>query len=399
MPNSLKIRVILLLISSWVLGLGGISFYTPAMSQVGESLNVSETYVKLTISYFILGKAISMLVMLPFADRFQRKSVLIIGLIAFTLGSIICLISSNIYLFFWGRLLEGIGVSLCILMGRSYINDQFIDNDAIKIFSFIFIGNALAIVVFPTIAGYIVSSIGWRYIFFILGVYGCIISGLIYLWLPAGTFTGNKDLNLKDFTHQACIILKHSSFIGFLLVLSLIDAGEKVITTLAPFIFKQQFHFSAIQYGFIQSFLWAAHLSGLIFCIIFVNKKGLNFMLDCGIFLSISIIPCLALAILIPQLMFSLFVLGLFLYMLSTGFVLTTTLRGLARPFIQSKTVGLATAIAMTIQFFFDFLLTNLVSYFSTKNLDMLVAILITLVLIMFSSWYCFILRLDLRSA
>lgn len=381
-----KTRLALLLTSAWVLGLGGISFYTPAMTSVQKSFHISEVSIKLSISYFILGKAIGMLFAIPFADRFPRKILLLLGIGLFTIGSLVCLISMKIDLFLFGRLLEGLGVSLCILMGRAYINDQYTANHATNLFSIIFIGNAIAITLLPIAAGYVTTFLNWRFIFLILSIYGMLIALLIYCWLPKGVYRGTDHLSFKSLLKNTYCILTHPAFIGFMLALSFVDAGEKVITTLAPFIFIIIYHFNSITFGYLQSVFWCMHLLGLICCGVWVLKTGIDHMIGIGAILCLSAIPSMLIALFVPHLTLIFLLLGLLTYMISTGFILTTSLVGVARPFPDM--VGRATALAMTIEFFLGFLLTNLVSHIKGQSVQELTWILIPISVIIFSCWY-----------
>ena len=69
-------------------------------------------------STFLIGIAVGcyaltqMIFQVPFgmiSDKLGRKTTIIIGLIIFIIGSIICAISSNIYILIFGRLLQGAG--------------------------------------------------------------------------------------------------------------------------------------------------------------------------------------------------------------------------------------------------------------------------------------------------
>lgn len=389
-----KNKLALLLTSAWVLGLGGISFYTPAMPSLQTAFHTSDTLIKLSISYFILGKAISMLLAIPIADWFQRKTLLIIGIALFTIGSFICLNSPNIDWFLLGRFIEGLGVSLCILMGRAYINDQFPAVIATSLFSIIFIGNALAITILPIAAGYVTTFLGWRYIFLCLTAWGVIVFVLMYYLLPKGSYQGTESLYFKLLLSDIRQILSNPYFIGFMLSLSFMDAGEKVITTLAPFIFIQTFHLSNINFGYLQSLFWCLHLLGLLCCGLWVFTKGLDKMIGIGAVLSLFVVPCLLSTLFISQWVLPLLVLGLLFYMLSTGFIVTTSLVGVVRPFPNK--IGLATALAMSIEFFLGFLLTHLVSNFQGHRYQELVIPLIFISAIVFISWY-FLIRIQSR--
>lgn len=375
-----------LLVSAWVLGLGGISFYTPAMTTIQEAFGVSVSLVKLSISAFILGKAISMLLIAPFADLFSRKKTFLFGLALFTLGSIICLASPTINVLLGGRFVEGLGVSICILMGRSLVNDEYPPNQAANLFSIIFIGNAIAITLLPVLAGYITTYLSWRWIFLVLSVYGIAVIALIYYLLPPKQFSQPTKDVFNHFWKDAGIILSNPTFIGFMLSLSLIDTGEKILTTSVPFIFMDKLNFSHIAFGYLQGSLWVAHLVGLALCGYLVLRKPLHSMIAVGMIACVIASIALLFAVLFPSSSLLLMTLGMFIFMLSTGFIVPTSLVGIANPF--PKMIGLATALAMAIEFFMGSIVTALISHIKNHDLAILTITALTVSIGIFLCWY-----------
>lgn len=375
-----------LLVSAWVLGLGGISFYTPAMTTIQQAFGVSVSLVKLSISAFILGKAISMLLIAPVADRFSRKKTFLFGLALFTLGSIVCLLSPTIDILLTGRFIEGLGVSICILMGRSLVNDEYPPNQAANLFSIIFIGNAIAITLLPVLAGYITTYLSWRWIFFVLSVYGAIVIALIYYLLPPKKIVQTTNQTWRNFCTQSGIILANPTFIGFMLSLSLIDTGEKILTTTAPFIFMEKLNFSHIAFGYLQGSFWVAHLVGLAVCGYLVLRKPLHNMIAIGMIACVLASFAMLSAVFIPSYGLILMTIGMFIFMLSTGFIVPSSLVGIANPF--PKMIGLATALAMAIEFFMGSIVTALISHVKNHDLAILTITALTVGLGIFLCWF-----------
>ena len=136
------------------------------MPSMAANLATTDTLIKLTITFFIFGKTISMLICSPIAEGFGRRSFILFGLFLFTLGGLICTLSPDVYVLLAGRFIQGIGCSITILMGRAVVNDNFSNNYAAKVFSYIFTGNAICIFLLPILGGYMATFFSWRWIFF-----------------------------------------------------------------------------------------------------------------------------------------------------------------------------------------------------------------------------------------
>lgn len=372
-----------LLISSWILGLSGESFYTPAMPSIATTLHASDVLVKYTISFFILGKAVSMFLCGPIAESFSRKQFTLLGLGLFIVGSTICVFSNKIQILLSGRLLEGLGCSICILMGRAIINDNFTSARAAHVFSYIFIGNALGIILLPIFGGYIANYLGWRGNFAALTLYGIIVFGLMWLLLP----NSNKPLakpNLATVVANYQAMISNSTFWGFVLALVFIMAGEKAYTTAAAFLFIKTAGFSEIAFGYLTATMWLAHLLGTFMCGQLALKFGIDAIMKIGSFFALFASILMLLLLKIEMAHLAIFSVMVFFYMLSTGFIITLAAVGIVRPFPQF--VGMATALAMFLEFIIAFGISFTVSHYANSLIPTAKTIAVMGILA-FTSW------------
>ena len=367
MATPSKIKLSALLMSAWVLGLAGVSFYTPAMPALLQSIGHSETLVKYTISFFIFGKASGMLLCGPFADAFKRKQFLLFGLGCFALGSLVCLLSPSINCIIVGRSIQGIGVSIVILMGRAIVN-QYQARQAANIFGYIFTGNAIAITLLPILGGYTAAYLGWQGIFIVLFIYAWVVIGLITRFMPnIADNTSLSNLRLHTLYQNYKTILTNRSFWGFQLCFTCTMAGEKAFTTSSAFIFISMLHLTQVTYGYIMGLLWAAHLIGALISGQLVLKYGINRMLTLGVILIGGSTTSMLVATLWGYPTITLFSIMMFIFMSGTGFIVTSAAVGIIRPFPQL--VGITTALAMFMEFTLAFITSYIVSKETSTSL------------------------------
>ena len=175
----------ILLIGAWLLGLAGESIYAPAMPAIASGLNVSETFVKLTITWFIIGKTVSMFLCSPIAEVFGRRQFILFGLVLFIAGGVLCAVSPNVHVLLAGRLIQGLGCRASpYSWGERLLTVLLEGGYAAKVFSYIFTGNAIGIFILPVLGGYMAAYLNWRWIFLILSIYGAIILLCMWLYLP-----------------------------------------------------------------------------------------------------------------------------------------------------------------------------------------------------------------------
>ncbi len=71
--------------------------YLPALPRIAEEFSESTAHVQLTLSLILLGFAVAQLFYGVLPDRLGRKPVMLAGLMIFTVATIGCAYSENIY--------------------------------------------------------------------------------------------------------------------------------------------------------------------------------------------------------------------------------------------------------------------------------------------------------------
>jgi EmrB/QacA subfamily drug resistance transporter len=121
---------------------------------------VSDAYLLVVASLLMLtGSA---------ADRLGRKRLFLIGLTGFSLGSLLCSLAPNTGSLIALRMLQGLGGSMLTPVSLSIVRNTFHDSreraQALGIWSGIF---GVAAASGPVVGGVLVSSVGWRSIFWV----------------------------------------------------------------------------------------------------------------------------------------------------------------------------------------------------------------------------------------
>ena len=102
------------------------------------------------------------------ADRLGRKRLFLIGLVGFSLGSLLCSLAPNTGSLIALRMLQGLGGSMLTPVSLSIVRNTFHDPkeraQALGIWSGIF---GFAAACGPVVGGILVSSVGWRSIFWV----------------------------------------------------------------------------------------------------------------------------------------------------------------------------------------------------------------------------------------
>jgi DHA1 family bicyclomycin/chloramphenicol resistance-like MFS transporter len=155
----------------------------PAFPAIGEEFNAANSAVQFTFTGVTIGFAIGQLIAGPLADAIgRRRPMLILSALHLT-GSLMCFIVPTIDLFFWARMLQGIGgAGSAVLMG-AIVRDLYTGGPMLKMMARISLIGGLAPIVAPIIGSQLVSALPWRAIFLFLIVYAAAVWLATYKYL------------------------------------------------------------------------------------------------------------------------------------------------------------------------------------------------------------------------
>jgi EmrB/QacA subfamily drug resistance transporter len=163
---------------------------------IAKSLGVTPLSMKAVLSSYTLSLAVFIPISGWMADRFGTRRVFASAIGLFTLGSLLCGLTSNIHLLVACRVLQGMGGAMMVPVGRLTLVRTFPKAELVRAVSFVSIPTLIAPMLGPLTGGLIVDYLHWRAIFFLnipIGLAGLV---LVYLNLPDYREKAQKPLDL-----------------------------------------------------------------------------------------------------------------------------------------------------------------------------------------------------------
>ncbi|WP_446743307.1 multidrug effflux MFS transporter [Silvibacterium acidisoli] len=240
-----------------------VDMYLAAFSRIAAEFHTTSAEVSLSLSSYFIGFAIGQLIYGPLLDRFGRKRPLYVGMIAFVAGSIGCALVHDLRSLIVLRFFEALGVCVAQVAAVAMVRDFFPVKDSAKILSLLFLMIGSSPLLAPTIGGFLVGGIGWRWIFALLTAMGTIILLATWLLLPEG-HTPDYSVSLKPGPMLAGYwsILRSAQFSVYAISGSLSFAALLAFVAGSPLIFMDGFHISARGFGIV----FAVLVMGFIGC-------------------------------------------------------------------------------------------------------------------------------------
>ena len=163
---------------------------------IAKSLGVTALSMKSVLSSYTLSLAVFIPISGWMADRFGTRRVFASAIGMFTLGSLLCGLTSNIHLLVLFRVLQGFGGAMMVPVGRLTLVRTFPKSELIKAMSFVSIPTLVAPMLGPLAGGLIVDYLHWRVIFFLNIPIGLVGLVLVYLNLPDYREKSRKPLDI-----------------------------------------------------------------------------------------------------------------------------------------------------------------------------------------------------------
>ena len=155
-----------------------------AVPTIAATLRVAPLSMKSVLASYTLSLAVFIPISGWMADRFGTRRVFASAIGLFTLGSVLCGLSSNIHLLVACRILHGCGGAMMVPVGRLTIVRTFAKSELIRAMSFVAIPGLVGPMLGPIAGGLIVGYLHWRVIFFVnlpIGLFGLY---MVYRHLP-----------------------------------------------------------------------------------------------------------------------------------------------------------------------------------------------------------------------
>jgi DHA1 family bicyclomycin/chloramphenicol resistance-like MFS transporter len=243
-------RLILLLGALAACGPIATDMYLPSLPSIADGFSVSAGAAQRTLTSFMAGFSIGMLLYGPLSDTWGRRPVLLGGIALFTLASIGCFVAGSIDMLIFVRFLQALGAGAASVLARAIARDAHEPTDAAKVLSMVAIVTAVGPLLAPLIGGQILRFAGWRGVFVVLASFGALCAATAYLRVPE-TWPKERRKSaavLASFASYGRILSDPVAW-GHMLCGGMAFASMFSYITATPFVYIEYFHVSPQHYG------------------------------------------------------------------------------------------------------------------------------------------------------
>jgi len=324
-----------------------IDFYLPSLPYIGDELHANDTSLQMTLTIFMFGYALSMLIAGPLSDILGRKRVLMYGLIIYFAATLACAVCTSIIFLITARFFQALGGCCGTVIARVMVKDAYCREEQIKILSHLSAAMAICPLLIPILGGTSQIYLGWRAAFYILSFFSLTLL-IISKQQINESHIEKHPISLKTLLGHYKMLITNRFFVGYSLTIGLAWCDYFAFTLESPFFLQKILGFNSIIFGALFSVVVLGYLAGTQITKHLANKIGWDELIF------IATIFCLSGALLLTMLNIFLplnwigLILPMIIIMLGVGIIIPCTQGAVMQPF--PKIAGTASGLFFFIQ-------------------------------------------------
>jgi multidrug resistance protein len=190
-----------------------------------DELSLSPSRFGIVVSAYAFSAGISGLLAAGFADRFDRKKMLLFFYTGFLLGTFFCAMAPTFELLLIARIVTGIFGGVIGSIGFAIITDLFPMQKRGRVMGFVQMAFSASQILGLPIGLYLANELGWHSPFWMIALFGVVVGLVIYFYLkPIDTHLQVKS-EVSAFQHLWKTLTNRDYIRGFLATVLLATGG------------------------------------------------------------------------------------------------------------------------------------------------------------------------------
>jgi DHA1 family bicyclomycin/chloramphenicol resistance-like MFS transporter len=268
------------------LGFCALHMIVPALPVLARVFDSPAAEVQLVLTLYFLGIAGGQLIYGPVSDRFGRRPVLLVGLILFLGGTVLCGVAPTLPMLTAGRVAQAIGACAGIVLGRAIIRDVYGRDASARGIAVVMMVMTLGSALSPAVGAAITEAVGWRLIFLALAVAGAAVLAWTAVRLDE-TRAEPLPLNPAEVARTYGRLLRSRPFMCLALCTSFTSASWFTFIASAPGLMSETLHEPPTTYGLMIILPMLAYMVGNGLASRLALRLGANAMITLGVALSL----------------------------------------------------------------------------------------------------------------
>ena len=237
--------------------------FVPSFPVLQSQFHLSPFFVEALLSSNFIGYTLSLFFVGSLADRYGRKPIILLGLIIFLLGSVLCLGATNYPMLLIGRFLQGIGIAAPAILSFLIIADAYPLKKQQFLMAMLNVVMNTAAAIAPVIGSYITLYSNWQGNFRLLLILGFATFVMTLLFIPKYKLPLHKEsLSLRGYLP----LLQSKPLMLLMVNIICMFVPYWIFVGMSPLLYMKGFGVSLSHFGYYQGALALVFAGG---CVIF----------------------------------------------------------------------------------------------------------------------------------
>ncbi|OUR63593.1 Bcr/CflA family drug resistance efflux transporter [Colwellia sp. 39_35_sub15_T18] len=263
-----------------------IDMYLPAMPILAEYLHTDMPMVQNSLSIYLFGYALGLILFGPMADKYSRRKMVIFGVSGFLAASLLLPFVTNIEQFLSLRFVQAFISSAATVVVPGTIREYY-QKDTAKGLSYVSMIMMLAPMIAPSIGSVLLVAHSWQMIFYVLSFYSVVVLLLVVKYLPEVARNSTAlDKQISFLTRYKIVFSNREARLDIATSMMISLAFFAYITAI-PFVYLTVFKVSEFNFSILFGITVLALMSAHFINTRLVTRKGSRTMLWYGLMLSV----------------------------------------------------------------------------------------------------------------
>jgi len=256
----------------------------PANTTIMAEFETNYGTVQLVLSFFLLALLFGQILLGNAADRFGRRPIMLLSLIGFSIGSLLCAVAPNIESLLAARCVQGFFAASSTFLPRAMVRDVFGPEKSASMMGYMTVAMMVAPMFGPAIGGFITDNFSWRLMYAGLAAIGTLLCLFSWLIMHETRSASTAASNRTSLLRASKDLLQIRAFIACTIMLSGSIGIYYAFLAGSPFVMMEAREYSASEFGAWFAVVPIGYLSGNFIAGRFSERLGINRMIFYGAF-------------------------------------------------------------------------------------------------------------------
>ena len=247
--------------------------FVPSFPQLQSHFSLSPFWVEALLSVNFIGYCLSLFFVGGLADRYGRKPIILLGLIIFILGSVLCLNPSAYQFLILGRFLQGVGIAAPAILSFLIIADSYPLKEQQFLMAILNGSINIAVAISPVIGSYLTLYFHWQGNFIALLMLGLITLLMTIFFIPfLKVSSSDPALSFSGYGS----IMKSKSLMLLITNILFIFVPYWIFVGMSPLLYIKDLNVSLAHFGYYQGVLAFVFAIGSILYGVIIRKNNFD---------------------------------------------------------------------------------------------------------------------------